>query len=383
MKILIVRNFPSYMPVKNNTYNIQELGLAKALVRKGNVCDIVFWTNKKEEMIEIDVDTIGKVHIYYRRGITKLKNTVYVNCKELFQQYDVLQPCEYNQLQSWIFAKKYPNKTIIYHGPYDSEFNKRYNLMCKVFDLFFLKRYQKNGTKFIVKSKLAEAFLIKKGILKDNIAVIGVGIDIQMLSSIDNECKEELYLNMKEDTDSLKILYIGRLEQRRNLFFLLEVFQKVYEKNKKAKLYIIGNGEQRYVDNIFQYAEKLGIKKVIIWQKVMEQKYLSYLYQQADFFLLPTEYEIFGMVLLEAMFYETVVLTTFNGGSSTLIEHEKNGFIFSKKDGDQWAECIIKIARNKSWMNSIQKNASKTISDNFTWDAIVEQFLKQYKKIGI
>ena len=34
MKVLIVRNYPSYMEVKNNTYNIQEVGLAKALVKK-------------------------------------------------------------------------------------------------------------------------------------------------------------------------------------------------------------------------------------------------------------------------------------------------------------------------------------------------------------
>ena len=47
MKILIIRNYPSYMAVKNNTYNIQEVGLAKALIRKGHICDIVFWTDKK------------------------------------------------------------------------------------------------------------------------------------------------------------------------------------------------------------------------------------------------------------------------------------------------------------------------------------------------
>ena len=46
MKILIIRNYPSYMDVEKNTYNIQEVGLAKALVRKDNVCDILFWTDK-------------------------------------------------------------------------------------------------------------------------------------------------------------------------------------------------------------------------------------------------------------------------------------------------------------------------------------------------
>ena len=51
MKILIIRNYPSYMDVEKNTYNIQEVGLAKALVRKGNICDIVFWTDKEEKEV--------------------------------------------------------------------------------------------------------------------------------------------------------------------------------------------------------------------------------------------------------------------------------------------------------------------------------------------
>lgn len=118
MKILIIRNYPSYMDVEKNTYNIQEVGLAKALVRKGNVCDIVFWTDKDEKEVAIPVDDRGKVTVFYKHGKTALKNTVYSGCDELFAQYDVLQTAEYNQMQSWILAKKYPEKHIVYHGPY-------------------------------------------------------------------------------------------------------------------------------------------------------------------------------------------------------------------------------------------------------------------------
>lgn len=67
----------------------------------------------------------------------------------------------------------------------------------------------------------------------------------------------------------------------------------------------------------------------------MEQKYLSGVYNLADFFLLPTEYEIFGMVLLEAMYYKTVVLTTDNGGSSTLIDNGRNGYILKDKKASE------------------------------------------------
>lgn len=106
MRILIIRNYPSYMAVVNNTYNIQEVGLAKALVRKGHVCDIVFWTDKQKETVEIPVSGGGIIHVFYRHGKTKLKNTIFSDCSDLFDQYDVLQPCEYNQMRGMVVSKE-------------------------------------------------------------------------------------------------------------------------------------------------------------------------------------------------------------------------------------------------------------------------------------
>jgi len=153
MKILIIRSYPSYMDVEKKTYNIQELGLAKALVRKGHICDIVFWTNKEEKIVDIKFDDDKSVKVYYYKGKTFLKNSILNIPESLLEQYDILQIAEYNQIQSWIFAKKYPNKTIIYHGPYYSKFNWKYNLMCKIFDIFCLRRYKKYNTRFMTKSK--------------------------------------------------------------------------------------------------------------------------------------------------------------------------------------------------------------------------------------
>lgn len=114
MKILIIRNYPSYMDVEKNTYNIQEVGLAKALVRKGNICDIVFWTDKEEKEVNLPVDNVGKVKVFYRHGKTALKNTVYTGCDNLFAQYDVLQTAEYNQMQFRGFLQKSIRKSILF-----------------------------------------------------------------------------------------------------------------------------------------------------------------------------------------------------------------------------------------------------------------------------
>ena len=378
MKILIIRNYPTYMSVEKNTYNIQEVGLAKALVRRGHVCDILFWTDRTEESVEIPVSNDGVVHVFYRHGKTLLKNTVFTGCADLFTQYDVLQPAEYNQMQAWLLAKNQPDKTVIYHGPYYSAFNKRYNLLCAVFDRFFLKNYIKQNSIFLVKSTLAKDFLEKKGIPASNISVAGVGIDTQMLSPGKAICNEKVYLQMKEQKEGPKILYVGRFEARRDIPFLFHTFSCLLHLCPQARLYLIGSGTKKYLQQSFDYARRLGIYERTAWQERVEQRYLSNVYSLADFFLLPTEYEIFGMVLLEAMYYKSVVLTTKNGGSSMLIENEKNGFIL-EKDPIEWANCIKKTYENKPRMKEIQENAFAKIEKQFTWDRLAEGFFEQYQ----
>lgn len=377
MRILIIRNFPSFMSVKNNTYNIQEVGLAKALVRKGHTCDIIFWTDRDEETVEIPVDKERVIHVFYRHGKTKFKNTIFTDCGALFDQYDILQPCEYNQMQAWLLAKNKPQKTIIYHGPYYSSFNKRYNLMCKVFDLFFLRQYIKQGTRFIAKSEMAKEFLVAKGIKSTNVEVAGVGIDVQMLSSKMENCSEFLYQAMQKQKDGLKLLYIGRFEERRDIPFIIDVFKNILEKKPNTRLYMIGTGDSDYLKISFDYIKKVGVRDQIIWQEKMEQRYLSGVYKQADFFLLPTEYEIFGMVLLESMYYGNVVLTTSNGGASTLIENGENGFVFEKKEAKQWSDCVLSMGELDQ--ERIGKKAALTVMENYTWDRLAEVFLKEYR----
>lgn len=379
MKILIIRNFPSYMSVKKNTYNIQEVGLAKALVRKGHTCDIVFWTDQEEECVDIPVEeTDAMIKIFYKHGKTALKNTIYTGCKELFSQYDVLQTCEYNQIQSWLLACKYPEKTAIFHGPYYSPFNKRYNLMCKVFDAVFLRSYIKRGTRFLAKSVMAKKFLTDKGIKEKNVTVCGVGIDTQVLSSRDGAKDQVLYQDMQAHADELKLLYIGRLEERRNIPFILKTLNLLREKRQDARLYMIGTGDQEYVAQVWELAEKLKIRDAIVWQERMEQKYLSDIYTEADIFLLPTSYEIFGMVLLEAMYYKTAVFTTYNGGSSTLIENNISGVIIDEFDEVKWAEGILSIAGNKEALARMQILAHEKVKNEFLWDRLVDNFETAY-----
>lgn len=378
MKILIIRNYPSYMDVKHNTYNIQEVGLAKALVRKGHQCDIVFWTDREEFDYKIHFEENYSINIYYRKSKVILKNAIFNNIDSLISEYDIIQPCEYNQYQSLMLAKKYPQKTVIYHGPYYSEFNKKYNLMCKIFDLIFLKKYIKLNTTFIAKSNLAKQFLTAKGIKNENVIVSGVGIDTQALILNSNLDIPAFIQRLDKIKGSFKLLYIGRWEPRRNIFFILDILSELNKRGYDSYLISVGSGDKEYVESCMEYAEKLGISSKIIKTDKMEQKYLSKLYQGSDVFLLPTQYEIFGMVLLEAMYYGLPVITTENGGSDILIKNDKNGIVLNL-NLDQWINKILDIINKPKIYKEMGNNASNTINSDFIWDKVSEIMIEVYK----
>lgn len=144
---------------------------------------------------------------------------------------------------------------------------------------------------------------------------------------------------------------------------------------------MIGTGDVDYLKAAWKHADALGIRDHIVYQERMEQKYLSQIYDLADFFLLPTEYEIFGMVLLEAMYYRSVVLTTNNGGSSTLIENGENGYILDIQDSKAWANLLVDLASDKKMMIKISEKAHSTIESSYTWDSLADLFVERYDEV--
>ena len=121
------------------------------------------------------------------------------------------------------------------------------------------------------------------------------------------------------------------------------------------------------------------LKRGIVDKNKMNQTQIGTLYLISDLFILPTKYEIFGMVMLEAMYYGVPVVTTYNGGSSVLIEDD-NGMVIESPDAKEWAEKIVGLLKNRTRVELMGDNARKTICEKYTWDNLAEEYLKIYKK---
>ena len=136
-----------------------------------------------------------------------------------------------------------------------------------------------------------------------------------------DELKKELGLANK-----YKYLFVGRLEEVKNVRLLLEAFAEVKQKTNDVSLLIVGDGSLK--NELEQYAYDHQIRDVVFAGYIVFPEIIKY-YKVSDAFVLPSSYEPWGLVVNEAMTLDLPVIVSSDVGCrADLLEEGKNGFVF-------------------------------------------------------
>ncbi|TKH38740.1 glycosyl transferase [Paenibacillus polymyxa] len=381
-KILYLRNFAS--KVNGASYNLQEVGLGKALVRKGYDCDIVYYNDRKETHLEQVYRHAGRtLRIIWLHGFKFLSNSIYRDVlKDSFlAAYDLVITTEYNQIMTYLLSRKCPEKLALYHGPYR---DNTHALIRKLYDVMLLPKVTKSLGRTYVKSDLAKRYLENKGF--DNVITIGVGLDRSNVErgfnsddqSGEREENREVANELRRIGDRPVLLYVGVLEERRNIRFMLSTFKRVLQKHPGCLLLMVGNGRKIDTDRYWAYAQQLGLTDRIIHFPRVEQRHLWQIYGAADVMLFPTQYDIFGMVLLESMLFRVPIISSVNGGSVTLIEDGVSGVMLRSFSEEEWAGRIGTLLEDAELRQSLAEKAFLTI-ERMSWDRIADEIVSQQR----
>jgi len=187
------------------------------------------------------------------------------------------------------------------------------------------------------------------------------------------------------------LLYVGSLIARKNYPFLLEVYKKVVERAPDVKLVTIGKGHATPVQKLLgqkdgDYPRKCEaglpkeVKAGIYHIDRMPNPQLKYIYPLAKAFLLPSILEIFGMVLLEAMYLGAPVVSSRNGGSLTLMADGTCGEIVDEFDTDKWADAVMRFLDDEAYAKRSVIAGQQKIREAYTWDRITDKFLNAMEK---
>ncbi len=197
------------------------------------------------------------------------------------------------------------------------------------------------------------------------------------ISIIPNGINLKIYKQKSPKTGKTpqNILFIGRLERRKGVKFLLNAFKLVSKEHPELKLIIAGDGPHR--NKLEQLAKDLNLNNVEFLGYVTEQKKMELL-SQADLFCSPAIYgESFGIVLLEAMASGIVTVAGNNSGYVDVLDGLGALSIINPQDSNEFARRIELLLYNDP-LRELWVNWATTYVKKFNYPIIVDDYEKLY-----
>jgi glycosyltransferase involved in cell wall biosynthesis len=239
----------------------------------------------------------------------------------------------------------------------------RINILRSILSLItklYVRRMYNKCTGIIVPSSDVAEILSLLGVKRPKY-IVRLGINTEQFKP-NNKVESKLSLGFSES--DFIVGYVGRIAREKNLLTLLNGFKKI--DNPQKKLLIVGEG-------IPSLKRKLSGNKVTITGRVFDV--VPYL-NAMDVFVMPSLTETTCLAALEAMSCEVPVIATKVGSIPHYITHNKNGYLFPKKNSSILAIRLNHLNDHPLQAKSVAKAGRRTVLQNYSWDSTKQQLLK-------
>lgn len=179
-----------------------------------------------------------------------------------------------------------------------------------------------------------------------------------------------------------RLLFVGTIEKRKGLRYLIEAMKLVKEARVTCSLDVVGKViDEGYYENLKQFVEEHQLNVTFHGFVSFEKK--ERLYVSADIFTFPSLLEGYGMVLMEAMGYGLPIVAFNNSAMPYSVENEVNGYLADNLNSKHFAEYIIQILSDRTLRAKLSKGSTKIFEKapdiNLFKKLIVKEFANQHK----
>lgn len=174
------------------------------------------------------------------------------------------------------------------------------------------------------------------------------------------------------------ILFVGRLVPQKGVTFLLQALSVVLQRCPDTRLIIAGDGELDLF--LKRIARHLGIPHRVTFVDWKTGSDLVELYQQAKLVVVPSCYEPFGIVALEAMACGRPVIASRTGGLVEIVNDGVNGFLVEVGNYLQLAQRMVTLIQDDEQRRTMGHAARRRAAE-FSWQRVGERTLQLYESV--
>ncbi|MEM3638106.1 MAG: glycosyltransferase family 4 protein [Conexivisphaerales archaeon] len=267
----------------------------------------------------------------------------------------------------WIAHSKRRPFVVTTHSDYGRQI-----LTKEIFDAIIPSLSIKEADCIIALTGHERMYLISIGISEEKITVIPNGVDL-------NELEPIKALSTKHPRT---IVFAGRLDvQQKGLDILLEALSLLVRKgHNDVTLYLAGPEVKHSYSFIQKLCSRYGLNQNVRILGVLKRTSLLRLIANSEILVLPSRFEPFGIVILEAMVLGTPVVASSVGGIPEILGDGRFGMLVEPGDPASLAEAIDELLANTKKAESFSKAASEEVK-KYTWDRIAIQTASLYKRL--
>lgn len=194
---------------------------------------------------------------------------------------------------------------------------------------------------------LADRVMEKTVIPPERIHVIPRGIAIERFTdNLPSRSEARSYYNLPEDATVIGL--VGRFDPKKCQDVVIEALAEVHRRGHRPHLLLVGdqshNEGDEYTDYVHKLAVDVGLSDFIHFHphdNIVERAYAA-----LDIFTMASKSECYGMVTIEAMVSGVPVIGTNDGGTVSLIDHERNGLLVTPKNVGELAQALVRLIEN-------------------------------------
>ena len=233
-----------------------------------------------------------------------------------------------------------------------------------------------NGLPIImpVSNMVKEEYLKLYDIPESNIHVIHPGVDLNRFSVPERAaCRKEIRERYGLSYVDFLFLFVGMNFEIKRLDLVLKgVAALAAKRNKEVRLLVVGKGNVKRYSSM---AHDLGISQRVIFVNVVRE--VEKYYMACDIFAMPSKYETFGLVVLEAMAAGLPVIISGRVGARDIITSGHNGLILPDHPNASDMTEALTLLLDPAKRNKLGENAQKEALKH-NWDSVVQKMVQLY-----
>jgi alpha-maltose-1-phosphate synthase len=215
------------------------------------------------------------------------------------------------------------------------------------------------------------------------IRVVFNGVDTNLFKEIPDPKLPERFGDLD---DKKVVLYVGHFGLRKGLLFLIRAMKKVVAEVPDAVLVCVGGvpkwlGGTDYWSYLKNEIQEQNLEKYVFLSDRIPNSELPNFYSRANVFVLPSYYEGFAKVIIEAMACSRPVIVSRKGGPEGIVEEGRSGLLVNYGSVDELANSIIKILEDEPLGRQMGKTGRERVQRDFTWNAVARRIGSVYEEV--